>query len=103
MATMKRDAAVLLSLYFAMAARKHSFSSRDPSTVLAFMDELDSDGSCSDYEDFYDGDCEELENYERDSSDMFDMPGADYISSGSSLAGQLQYILYFTSILNNKN
>ena len=65
------------------------------------MDELDSDGSCSDYEDFYDGDCEELEHDEHDGSDMFDMPGADYISSGSSLAGQLQYI-YFTSILNNK-
>ena len=85
----ERRAAVLLSLYFAMAARKCSFSSQDPSTVLAFMDELNSDGSGNDYEDLYDGDCEVLEHDEHDGSNMFDMPGADYISSGSSLADQL--------------
>lgn len=39
-----------------MASRKRSFSSKDPARVLLFMDELSSDGSCSEYEDEFDSD-----------------------------------------------
>ena len=39
-----------------MPSRKRSFSSKDPQAVLEFMDDLSSDGSCSEYEDEFDMD-----------------------------------------------
>ena len=53
---------------------KRSFRSRDTNAILAYMDELSSDGSCSDYEDFEDDfDCS-------DDGILFEVPQLQYNS-----------------------
>ena len=59
-----------------MLPGKRSFYSRDAAAVLAYMDEVASDGSCSDYEDYIDDSYIDLDNQEVDCdcSELFEPP-----------------------------
>ena len=56
-----------------MLPGKRSFYSRDAAAVLAYMDEVASDGCCSDYEDYVDESDIDLHNQEVD-CDLFEPP-----------------------------
>ena len=59
-----------------MLPGKRSFYSRDAAAVLAYMDEVASDGSCSDYEDYIDESNIDFNNQEVhcDCSELFELP-----------------------------
>ena len=56
-----------------MTSNKRSFTSRDPKAILAFMDEMSSEGSCSDYND-YDEDILDMDDDVSDGSHLFCFP-----------------------------
>ena len=57
-----------------MLPGKRSFYSRDAAEVLAYMDEVASDGSCSDYKDYIDESNIDFDNQEVDCSELFEPP-----------------------------
>ena len=77
-----------------MLPGKRSFYSRDAAAVLGFMDEVASDGSCSDYEDYVDESDIDLDNQEVDCdcSELFEPPRpldrTELTSSVSAVTGE---------------